>query len=143
LAQRPYQTVVVTAGLAGPPDDATCVPAWLLAGTPANETLGTLPLDCALVGPVPKPDKPSTLYPHVFMASVAGEPAVPEEAAIELLPLVMALLVVLVVIVRLYPLVLSVSTEAVSLWTVHFPDGVGTTLSVVDPPPESVIVHEP
>jgi hypothetical protein len=82
---------------------------------PAKETLGMLPLFCELVGPAPKPAKLSTLYPQVFMGSVAGEAAVPEAAGMLPLVLVIALLVVLVVIVRLYPEVLSVSTDAVSL----------------------------
>lgn len=43
-AHIPYQTVVLTAGFAGPDDDATEVGAWLLAGTPANVTLGVFPL---------------------------------------------------------------------------------------------------
>ena len=60
LAQTPYQTVVPTAGFAGPEDDATGVGAWLLAGTPANVTLGLLPLDIGEVGPAPKLASPST-----------------------------------------------------------------------------------
>jgi hypothetical protein len=143
FAHTPYHTVVSTAGFAGPLDVATVVPAWLLGGTPAKVTLGVLPLLCELVGPAPNPDSPSTRYPHVLTASVVGEAAVPLDAVILLAPLVIALLVVLVVIVRLYPAVLSVSTEAVSLWTVHAPPGVGATLRVVDPPLVSVIVQAP
>jgi hypothetical protein len=100
-AHTPYHTVVGTAGFAGPLDEATVVPAKLLGGTPANVTLGTLPLFCAEVGPAPKPASPSTRYPQVFITSVTGEPDVPLEAFILPLPPVMALLVVLVVIVRL------------------------------------------
>ena len=98
-AHTPYHTVVLTAGFAGPLDDATAVPAWLLGGTPANDTLGILPLFCAEVGPLPNPLSPSTRYPQVFIASVAGTAAVPLEAAILPLLQVMAMFVVLVVIV--------------------------------------------
>jgi hypothetical protein len=105
--------------------------------------LGTLPLFIVVVGPDPKLASPSTLYPHVFIASVVGDAGVPVE--LEILPLLLTieLFVVLVVIVRLYPVGLSVRTEAVSLWTVHFPAESGTTFTFVVPPLVRVIVHDP
>jgi hypothetical protein len=74
---------------------------------------------------------------------MVGEAAVAAELGILPLLLTIELLVVLVVIVRLYPVGLSVSTEAVSLCTVHFPAVFGTTFTFVVPPLERVIVHDP
>ena len=143
FAQTPYQTVVVTAGFAALDDDATWVPARLLGGTFANVVLGTLPLLSGDVGPAPNPASPSTLYPQVFIERTAGDAAVALELGILPAVPVIELFVVLVVIVKLYPVGLSVRTEAVSLCTVHFPDGLGITFTFVVPPLESVIVHDP
>jgi len=71
----------------------------LLAGTPANVTLGTLPLLCAVVGPVPNDASPSTRYPQVLTANVVGVLDVPLEAAKLVLAPCIALFVVLVVMV--------------------------------------------
>lgn len=60
-AHTPYHTVVSTAGVAGLDEEATAVGPWLLAGTFANVTPGTLPLFWDEVGPLPKPPRPSTL----------------------------------------------------------------------------------
>jgi hypothetical protein len=98
LAHRPYHTVVIAGLTTWVAEYATVVGARLLAGTPANGTLGILPLDRAVVGPVPKPAKLSTRYPQVFIASVTGEAAVPLEALMVLPPPIIAVVVVEVII---------------------------------------------
>jgi hypothetical protein len=101
LAHTPYQAVVFTVGFAGLEDDATVVAVWLLAGMPANVTLGTLPLLSVVVGPLPNPPSPSTRYPHLFIVRSDGEADVPVDAVMLFAPFTMELFVVLVVMVRL------------------------------------------
>ena len=60
LAQTPYQTLVVTAGLAAVLVLASVLAVPLLAGTPAKVVEGIATLLCALVGPAPKPPRLST-----------------------------------------------------------------------------------
>ena len=54
-AHKPYQTVVLTAGLAEVTLVLIVAGATLLAGTPAKLDIGAVIFDWALVGPDPNP----------------------------------------------------------------------------------------
>jgi hypothetical protein len=73
---------------------------------------------------------------------VVGLANVPLLALTLLLPLTKLVLVPEVVTVKVYPLLLSVSTATLSLWIVHLPLGAGETFRLTLLLLETVMLHE-
>ena len=96
-AHNPYQTVVLTVGLAGELLETIVTGVPLLGGTPAKLDIGAVILDWVLVGPEPKPPSPSMRHPQAFGLRIAGLAFVPEDVAMVEAPFIMFVLVVLAV----------------------------------------------
>ena len=104
----PYQMFVLTAGSAATDVEARVTGVAELIGIPAKLVAGMLILDCAVIGPAPKPLSPSTRQPQVLTLSERGLAAVPDSVPMLLVRYFSEASVLVFAIVNTYPPVLYV-----------------------------------
>jgi hypothetical protein len=111
-----------------------------VAGTPAHvDELEPLFVS-AEYAVVPKPPTFTILYPHLLLASAVGDACVPVCAAIELPPLVRLVVASLSASVNVYPVVLFVLTDTLSLALLTTPPEVGVRPIATEPLLDILIV---